>query len=257
MYVVANRVNGIDVSSVNGTPDFKKVKEAGFEFVYIQSSRYSRTQDVPFGRALDAARNAGLRVGAYHFCSHDTDPVSQAEFFHRVSGGLGSKPGELPPMVDWEFCTPSKYTNHPQHCVTWLERFLEHATLLWYPDNERMRTPRRPVVYTYPFYSKGHQPALGGSDGLGAFPLCYASYKAGPDGKLLPWLPGETDVPVHALPAPWKAWALWQYSGDRGLRVPGVSGYCDRQLFNGSSGEFAEFLGLVRPASSKEWKVKE
>lgn len=254
--VIPDSINGIDVSSVQGVIDWKKVKEAGFEFVYIQSSRYSSTKDVPYLRSLDGARDAGLRVGAYHFCSHDTDPKAQAEFFYRACNGLGSKPGELPPMVDWEYCTPSKYVDHPRHCVGWVEAFLAHATLLWYPDNDLRALRRLPVIYTYPFYAQGHQPALGRST-LSKYPLCYASYKSDAAGKIVPWLPGSEDGPIHALPEPFKRWVLWQYSGDRGELVPGVSAYCDRQVFSGSQGEWSDFLGLARPVHSSEFEVKE
>lgn len=255
--IVPGRMNGVDVSSVQGIIDWKAVKAAGFDFAYVQASRYSSTRELTFMRNVDGARDAGLAVGAYHFCSHGTDPVAQAEFFFGACGGLGNKSGELPPMVDWEHCTPASYTDHPAHCVTWLESMVRRVTELWYPDNARMRIPRRPVVYTYPVYAKGHQPALGWSTELLVYPLAYASYKAGPDGKLVPWLPGPEDGPIHALPAPWKHWTLWQYSGDRGELVPGVSGYCDRQLFNGSQGDWADFLGLARPAAELDKAVIE
>lgn len=259
---VEGRINGIDVSSVNTIKDFKLVKEAGFEFVYIQSSRYSSTRELSFDRTLEAARNAGLRCGAYHFCSHDTDPVKQAEFFYKASGGLGSKPGELPPMVDWEFCTPSKYPSHPQHCVDWVEQNLVAVEGLWYPDNDNRILQRHPVLYSYPAYCGSHQPALAQKRSLGGYPLCYASYKSvrSADGKswvLVPWLPTATQAPLHALPAPFSRWTLWQYSGDKGLRVPGIANDCDRQVFNGSSGDWAEFVGRRRPVDVVEGLVKE
>ena len=255
--IVEGRINGIDVSSVNRITNPKAIKDAGFEYAYIQSSRYSRTPELSFARTLGQLRDAGLSCGAYHFCSHDTDPRKQAEFFYKASGGLGSKPGELPPMVDWEYCTPSKYADaelypegHPQHCVDWLATFLAHVMELWYPDNANRLLQRFPVVYTYPTYSGAHQPALAAKKELNGYPLAYASYKLGP------WLPKEGQGPLHHLPLPFSHWTLWQYSGDLGLPVPGIAGACDRQVFNGTGAEWDNFRGVRRDVSASSYQVK-
>lgn len=266
LVVVPNRINLLDMCAIQDDPyasgqhlvDFQKVKKAGFEGVYLKSSQYSKTRDYCFESMRDRALAAGLRVGAYHFCAHDTDPKEQMEYFYRVSGGLGKKPGELPPMLDWEFCTPSKYKDHPAHCVRWIEEASHYAEGRWYPDNDRMRIRRFPVVYTYPFYASGHQPELKGSgDTLGTYPLCLASYKSDHKGQLVPWLPLEDQTSLHPVPLPWLQNRLWQYSGNKGLKVPGVPGDCDRQLFNGTSGDWAEFLGLDRPAHQTIKEIKE
>lgn len=255
------RINGIDLCpTIQRNVDFRKVKEAGFEFVYIKSSQYSKTTIGAFDKYVDQARNAGLRVGAYHFCSHDTDPEDQAEFFFRASKGLGQLPGDLPPMADWEFCTASVYVppkyplGHPAHCVNWAERFMKHATELWYPDGAGRKwgepSVRLPVLYTYPNYSVGHQPALRGSV-LGIYPLCLASYKGVKDPsaetgyRLVPWLPAEDAHPFSPIPNPWDKWTLWQYSGNNGLGVPGVTGDCDRQVASLTNDEWMTFLGLA------------
>jgi len=240
-FIVPNRINGIDLNgSIQTITDAKKLKDHGFEFAYVASSRYSNTRELSFPKTLDTLRAAGLRVGVYHFCSHDSDPEAQAEFFHRWSGGVGSQPGELPPMVDWEYCTPAKYSPHPQHCVTWAERFMARATNLWYPHNESYHTARFPVFYTYPNYAATHQPALQQSV-LGIYPLDYASYSNTP--KVLPKAELQS---FHKVPLPWAGARLWQYSGNKGLPVPGIAGDCDRQLFNGSRDDWDVFLGLKK-----------
>ncbi len=252
MIVVPDAINGLDVSSMQGRPNWKLVKEAGFDFVYIQSSRYSSTPELSFLAQSEGAREAGLLVGSYHFCSHDSDPIKQAGFYFRTSGGLGSKSGELPPMVDWEYCTTSKYPDHPKHCVTWIETFIGECQRLWYPDNANRLHKRHIVLYSYPNYCGSHQPALAASRVLGGYPLCYASYRQ--DGAV-PLSTG--DAVVHPLPKPWLGWSLCQYSGNVGVPVPGIKGACDRQVFNGSSGEFALFCGIYRPVHSSEFEVIE
>lgn len=261
-HVVEGRINGLDLcGSIQKITDAKAIKDAGFEYVYVQSSRYSSTPELSFEKTVDLLRTAGLRVGAYHFCSHDTDPVKQAEFFYKASRGLGSKPGELPPMVDWEHCTPQRYPNHPQHCVDWVTQNLQSVTRLWYPDNHDRVIRRYPVLYSYPVYCGSHQPALACSR-LNEYSLCYASYKSVYDESkkahvLVGWLPTAEQGPLHKLPEPFTNWTLWQYSGNNGLAVPGIRGDCDRQVFSGSSADFARFCGINRVHEVNEWKVKE
>lgn len=259
-FIVPNRINGLDLCSIQDRiqkVDFNRVSQAGFVFVYVKASQYSRTKDLSFDSLVGRARVAGLRVGAYHFCAHDTDPLLQAQFFYRASSALGSKPGELPPMLDWEFCTPAYYESkkiaHHKHCVTWLEAFAKEVEKLWYPDNARHNIPRYPVVYSYPAYSGAHQPELGEASPLARFHLNLASY---PNGRSME-LPPETHQTYHKVPKPWSRAILTQYSGDAGMPVPGIVGACDRDLWNGSTGEWYDFLGIERPVDIVEGKVLE
>lgn len=264
MVLAPGRINILDMCGIQDDPygvrearvNMQAIKDAGFEGVYLKSSQYSKTKDFSFQSLRDRAWKAGLAVGAYHFCSHDTEPEPQAEYFYRQSEGLGQDMGDLPPMIDWEFCTPSKYNPHPFHCVNWLERMAKHVTELWYPGNIHRKCPRLPVLYTYPNYAATHQPALQKSV-VGIYPLCLASYKSDSKGKLVPWLPKETDQPFVEVPQPWAKWTLWQYSGNNGAPVPGVPGDCDRQVFYGSQGDWAEFRGLVRPVHQSTFEVKD
>ncbi len=239
MPIVEGLINGFDLCSLQDSykpVDFAAAKSAGFDFVYIKSSQYSSTVDGRFASLRDRARNAGLAVGAYHFCSHDSDPYAQAAFFYRSSENLGTVQGDLPPMCDWEFCTPSKYKDHPQHCVDWLVSFAGEVKRLWYPHEDR-----QPIIYTYPNYSGMHQPSLEHANvALSVFGLCFASYTPGQV------LQRKDQIPAHPLPKPWTSWTLCQHKGNDG-RVPGVTGACDMSVFNGSSADFARFRGIDRP----------
>lgn len=253
--LIPDAFNGIDISGLQDKYplDASAIRDAGFEFVYVKSSQYSTIRDLKFRKLVDACVKAGLWVGAYHFCSHDTDPVAQANHFYGASGGLGKLPGELPPMADWEYCTPAKYNNHPAHCVRWIERFTDECDRLWYAENPYRMVPRHTVVYTYPSYSMQHQPDLMSSSKLGLRPLCYASYS-----NYKGYVPKTLqEVPFHKVPAPWSKATLVQYSGDNGLHVPGITGACDRDVFLGSSTEWDEFRGLLKPVDSIEGQVKE
>lgn len=60
-------IKGIDVSRYQGTIDFKQVKESGTDIVYIRSSLGSGYVDPYFNKNYNNAKEAGLKVGFYHF----------------------------------------------------------------------------------------------------------------------------------------------------------------------------------------------
>lgn len=71
-------IRGIDVSAHNGEINFDKVKNAGYEFVLIKTTEGTDFKDAMFINNLRKAREAGLKVGAYHFFRFDTDGYLQA-----------------------------------------------------------------------------------------------------------------------------------------------------------------------------------
>jgi hypothetical protein len=158
-------------------------------------------------------------------------------------------------MLDFEYCTPSKYPNHPQHCVDWLGEAVGHAKELWYGRDgagkgpEPWPMPRNPVIYTYPYYAQRHQPALSLSE-VGQYHLCWASYKPG---KILQ---DAKSIPAHSVEKPWERATLCQHKGNDG-RVPGIPWACDMQVFLGSQGEWDQFLGINKPPALEIFEVKE
>lgn len=96
---------GIDISTWNGAPDFEKVKAAGYEFVIIKAggSDYGFYQDSKFIRNYDAARAAGLHVGAYYFVGPmfygEQSGIYDAQRFIRI---LDGRKFDYPVFVDIE-----------------------------------------------------------------------------------------------------------------------------------------------------------
>ena len=74
---------GIDVSEWQGDIDFRKVKEAGIEVVYIRAGQGFSYEDAKFERNYEEAKKNGLKVGAYHYVTaRNTDEAKlQAQFF--------------------------------------------------------------------------------------------------------------------------------------------------------------------------------
>lgn len=211
--------------------DFEAMKASGIRGVYFKSSQYSSSLDGTFNIGVERAEKAGLVVGAYHFAYCGSDPWKQMAFFFAASRGLGSKEGELPPMLDWEFAkngldgTPLKKSD----TVKWAVSAMAAAKMMWYPDNDRL-----PTLYTFPFFAYERQPWLGQEGSLAKYPLTLAAY---------PTIPLE-------LPKPWNKVTIHQYIGNGG-RVPGVSTDCDRDRFCGSEEDFQRFLGYREPTGAK------
>lgn len=238
-----NYIHLIDLCpTIQTQVDWQKVADSGIRGVYIKASQYSGTRIYQFEKYAAAARSAGLVVGAYHFAYVGADPAKQAKFFCDSALNTGSQPGELPPVLDLEFAQPSV---PGLAIVQWGEAFTAEVERLLYPDN-RLLSPgdyryRQCCVYSYPFFMQRCMPALGKSSLL-TRPLHIASYKSDAAGKLVPWEPQNGDRPL--IPnGTWKDWTLWQYSGNRGMKVPGIPMDCDRDLFNGDYDAWTRFLG--------------
>ena len=58
---------GIDVSKLNGTIDWKSVKNSGIDYVIIRAGYGTSTVDPQFKTYIEGAKNAGLKIGVYWF----------------------------------------------------------------------------------------------------------------------------------------------------------------------------------------------
>ena len=152
----ARLIQGIDVSKYQGEIDWRKVKNAGMDFVIVRASfGWSKGQEDPFfNRNVIGAQAAGLAVGAYHYSYAPTmaQARKEAELFYRT---IQRHRLEMPVYLDLEepgqarlgkaalteiaaaFCTsmeerkylPGIYTN-----LYWLENKLDLSKLpytLW------------------------------------------------------------------------------------------------------------------------------
>lgn len=92
-------IAGIDVSKHNGEIDFDQVSDDNYQFVFIKASEGKTYQDDAFERNYAGARDAGLKVGAYHFFRKNRSGKEQADNFLNVIKG---KPMDLPLVIDLE-----------------------------------------------------------------------------------------------------------------------------------------------------------
>lgn len=131
-------VRGIDVSHHNGAIDWPHVARSGVAFVYVKASEGGDRADARFASHAAGARQAGLKVGGYHFFTFCRSGEDQAkQFLSRVT----LEAGDLPPAVDVEFVGNCRDVPAPEvvraNLETWLAR-VEQAL------------GRRVVIYSTP-----------------------------------------------------------------------------------------------------------
>lgn len=103
----APSIRGIDVSTHQKKINFKKVKEAGFEFVMIRLGYRGSIQGVLFEdewaqKNYKAAKAAGLKVGGYFF-SQSISPEEAKEEAEYCMQIIQDWDVQMPIVYDWEF----------------------------------------------------------------------------------------------------------------------------------------------------------
>lgn len=185
---------GIDVSVYQGNIDFKKVKEAGIEVVYIRSSQGFSYIDSYFERNYQKAKENGLKIGFYHYVTarSNEEAKRQAQFFVSLISG---KSVDCRLAMDFEtFGELSK-------------RQINEIGLTFMKTVEELS--KKQVI----LYSNAYTARNTWEGEVTNYPLWIAEY--------------GVSRPEDAIN--WKSWAGWQYT-DEG-RVNGISGYVDRDKF--------------------------
>ena len=199
-------IAGIDVSSHNGDIDFDRVRDDDYQFVFIKASEGKTHQDTAFARNYDGARQAGLKVGAYHFFRKNRTGEEQAANFLGVIKG---KQLDLPLVIDLEDDWGNGATTSHDTAV---ERLLDMIAILKGKGYSVM-------IYTNnDGYNKYYKDMLGDCD---------------------LWLCSFTSPDLLDLPH-----LIQQYSHEG--QVDGVEREVDLNVFRGSSSEWEDYLGKVK-----------
>lgn len=183
-------LEGIDVSIYQGAINWPTVASSGKRFAFIKATDGTTSVDSRFADNWPASRDAGLFRAPYHYAHPGRDAVTQAVHFYSQVGALG--PGDLGPALDLE-----QSDGQPKDAVLkWALAFLDKVEELF---------GRPAIVYTGGFWKfELGNPA---ASPVATRPLWLAQYAAN-----------------ATLPAAWKAWTFWQYSGSG--TVPGISAPC-------------------------------
>lgn len=197
-------VKGIDIYQGDMISNITLLKPNGFMYAFHKAFEY-RT-DPRFKARWGELKTAGIIRGAYDFFHPNLDAISQAETFCDIVGPLDD--GDLPCVLDWE-STGGTGSNADKNAA--------HA---WLVTVEKL-TGKTPIIYASPGFLN---PLNLDAARFSRFPLWVAHY-----GVNCPW-----------VPSPWQTWTLWQTTGTGA--VPGMSGHCDKDVFNGSETDLAAFI---------------
>ena len=200
-------IAGIDVSKHNGDIDFNQVRDDDYQFVFIKASEGMTYRDDAFDRNYRAARDAGLKVGAYHFFRKNRTGREQA---NNLLGAIQGKQFDLPLVIDLEDDWGNGATVSRK---TALERVMDMIEILTGKGYQVM-------IYTnLDGYNKYYKDMLGDHD------LWLCSFTS-PD--LLPSMP-------HCFQ---------QFSHEGS--VNGVKGDVDLNVFRGTKAEWNRYLDSVK-----------
>lgn len=168
-------VHGIDVSAYQGRINWPEVARHHVKFAFIKATEGVTLRDQRFRRNWDAARQAGVFRGAYHYFQPNYDGAQQANLFTRT---VPLAPGDLPPVLDVEHAEFHDVATMRRNVAVWLRLVERHYGV-------------RPILYSnYSFYKRhlaGH---------FDKYPLWLAHY----------------EVPAPSLPR--EKWIIWQHSDE-------------------------------------------
>ncbi|MEP7126691.1 MAG: GH25 family lysozyme [Byssovorax sp.] len=174
----SSRPLGTDVYSGMGTIDWSAAASFGVTFAFIKATEGTSDTDSAFATNWQNARAAGIPRGAYHYFTHRSTPLDQANHFVAVMGS----DFDIRPALDLEETAgiPS-----PTELESNVRTFLDRVEEL---------TGVRPIIYTGSGFWMSYMP-----------PSAWAA-----DYDL--WLADYRTTPV--VPSPWTKWTFWQFRGD-------------------------------------------
>jgi len=187
-------VLGIDVSHHNGVVNWKQVAAAGYKFVYLKLTEGQTYVDKTTYNNYIAAKNAGLRVGFYHYAHVTNHPVDEVNFFLQK---LGDMKADLPHCLDLEESKGKSKAQVSTFALQWME-YLQKKTGI------------TPILYTgYSFMNNF-------TNTVAKYPLWVARYSGSNRVKGFN-SPGSSTI--------WRSWAMFQFT-DSG-KVAGIKGNVD------------------------------
>jgi lysozyme len=218
-------IHGIDVHGAKGAIDWERVSGFDVSFAWVKASEGKTFDDERFAQNRQAAKAAGIRLGAYHYARPDNNsPREEAEHFLHVAKPVA---GELLPALDYE--EPKARALAPSTLVRWADEWLEIV---------EAAIGARPIFYSFPSYISSEMG--GGGLALGENLLWLASF-------------GPNDGDVHSVSpvGVFQKIAVHQFTSKG--HVPGVRGNCDRSLLLDSSLDAITYRGHASKVKFELW----
>lgn len=217
-------LHGIDVAYPQGLAfDWSLVAADGIRFAWCKATGVTSDGrsfvDNTFRRNWKEAQQNGVLVGPYHFLAPDHPWEKQANHLLSTIDLLGGwKDHNLHPMLDVEVMHGQPNDRVIEYTLAWAEYVKE-------------RTGRSVVLYTFPsFWKKLGEPK---SEKFSDLLLWMAHWCVDPKTQAI----YKMRRPYTPAPFEQSGW-VWQTSGDRGPRIPGINLDVDRDVFWGTELEF-------------------
>lgn len=203
-------VRGVDVSSYQGTIDWKKLESQGVSFAFIKATEGSGYTDEYFADNYKNSAETDIRVGAYHFFSFDSPGRTQAENYINA---VEKREGMLPPVIDVEY-----YNGNGSNP----------------PDEDKARQNLHDLISElYEYY--GMNPVIYATD------VTYNRYIKNHFAENDIWI---RSIFTKAELSDGREWTFWQYCNRGRLEgYDGIEKFIDLNVFNGSKEEFENYMG--------------
>jgi len=199
---------GIDVSHHNGDINWEAVKVQGVTFAYIKATEGTILTDKHCSSNYHDAKEAGIKVGMYHFFRFREGGKEQAQYF---LDNITYQKGDLPPVIDIEYSCNNICNISKQVVLDRIARLKQFDSLVY------CRLLIHPIIYTnkecYEHLIRNHFP----DNDLW---LCNLSAE-----------PSEEEYPN---------WVIWQHS-HKGT-VVGIPAKVDMDVFYADKEEFNTWL---------------
>lgn len=191
---------GIDVSHYQGTVNWADVAAGGTTFAMIKASEGTSYTDPMFATNWSGCKSNNILCGAYHYFLPTECFLKQADLLCQQLTSVDFDPAaDLPPAIDCEDIEGVSSSTY----VYALKELLHVLQL---------QLKCTPMIYVSPAFWQ----SLGNPD-FTSYPLWVANY---------------TTASEPEIPAPWKSYAIWQYS-ETG-EVGGIAGDVDLDRSNPS-----------------------
>jgi lysozyme len=207
-------VQGIDVSNWQGDIDWDKVRAAGTQFAFIKATEGGDYLDPKFAQNWEGAKRAGIPRGAYHMVFWCRSANEQALWFIL---NVPNDPDALPPVLDLEWNGSSR--SCPKRIP--VDLAIEKIKIML--DVMEAHTGKRPIIYTDVTF---HHEVLEGQ---------FPGYNF--------WLRSVAAEPQAIYRE--RPWLFWQFTTTG--YVPGIAKPVDRNVFNGTSGDWRQVLPARAP----------
>ncbi|MGI8965460.1 MAG: GH25 family lysozyme, partial [Limisphaerales bacterium] len=229
---VAQRATGIDVSRWQGTIDWTSVKGSGVTFAWAQATRGAYLVNANFTANMSNGKAAGVLMGAYHFAFPATNsPSVEADYFWAAAGPYILADGKtLMPMLDMEsFTGIVGATSYSDWANQWYNNVKAKAAAVG--------VTIKPVMYS----SACSYCNMNSSSSI--FGSWVANYSGADPQTGTPWSScSNCNLWGGGI------WNFWQYSSTGA--VPGISGNCDLDVFNGTAAQLSTWVATAAVADT-------